>query len=138
MRLPKEAFYCNIRIDAATKRAFVEGVESIEVANSIKPNTANVADGDHIHEVMVVAVVPRGEGVPERVARTIFVADKARIVVVDATSSELLVEDRGKIRRASGINRLDINGSNLDEAWSSMLAQIVLGDPWGQGRFGVY
>ena len=75
---------------------------------------------------------------PERVARTIFVADKARIVVVDATSSELLVEDRGKIRRASGINRLDINGSNLDEAWSSMLAQIVLGEPWGQGRFGVY
>lgn len=129
VRLPKEAFYRNMRIDASTKRAFVEGVESIEVANSVKPTTANVADGDRIHEIMVVAVVPRGEGVPERVARTIFAANKARIVVADATSGELLVEDRGKIRRASGVARLDINGVNLDEVWSSILAQIVLGEP---------
>lgn len=129
VRLPKEAFYRNMRIDASTKRAFVEGVESIEVANSVKPTTANVADGDRIHEIMVVAVVPRGEGVPERVARTIFAANKARIVVADATSGELLVEDRGKIRRAPGVARLDINGVNLDEVWSSILAQIVLGEP---------
>lgn len=132
VRLPKEAFYRNMRIDASTKRAFVEGVESIEVTNSVKPTTANVADGDHIHEIMVVAVAPRGEGVPERVTRTIFAANKARIVVADATSGELLVEDRGKIRRASGVARLDINGVNLDEVWSSILAQIVLGEPWGE------
>lgn len=132
VRLPKEAFYRNMRIDAATKRAFVEGVESIEVANSIKPATANVADGANVHEVMVVAVEPRGDGVPERVARTIFSANKARIVIVDAVLGELLVEDRGKIRSAPGVVRLDINGTSLDEVWSSMLAQIVLGELGGK------
>lgn len=53
-RLPKEAFYRNLKLDARTRGEFVHLIEGITVTNSVKPTTANIADGDNVHEIMVL------------------------------------------------------------------------------------
>lgn len=131
-RIPKEAFYKNMRLDIATKRDFVEGVESIVVANSVKPSTANVADGRNVHEVLVVAVAPKGGAVPERVVRTIFDASGAQIVLVATDSGSVYVRDRGRDLWAEPLERLDIAGVDMDAVWDSMLAQVVLREKDGR------
>lgn len=131
-RIPKEAFYKNMRLDIATKRDFVEGVESIVVANSVKPSTANVADGRNVHEVLVVAVAPKGGAVPERVVRTIFDASGAQIVLVATDSGSVCVRDRGRDLWAEPLERLDIAGVDMDAVWDSMLAQVVLREKDGR------
>ena len=55
-RLPKEAFYRNLKLDARTRGEFVHLIERITIANSVKPTTANTADGDNVHEIMVLNV----------------------------------------------------------------------------------
>jgi len=127
VRLPKEAFYRNMRISASTKRDFVEGVESITVVNSIKPSTANVRDGGRVHEIMVVAVESRGDEAPKSVIETIFDANKAKMLIVEAPSGRIVLRHRGKAIHAGPIGRLQICGADLDAAWDSMLAQVVLG-----------
>lgn len=53
-RLPKEAFYRHLTLDAKTRRSFVDDIGAITVANSIKTATLGLADGEAIHEIMVV------------------------------------------------------------------------------------
>lgn len=100
-RLPKEAFYRHMDVDAATRRDLTSGVASIFVANSIKPATTNIADGKAVHEILVLRIDPKGGRVPERAVR--------------------LLETRD-------IERLALNGFDLDMVWDSMLAQVALGE----------
>lgn len=132
VRLPKEAFYRNMSIAASTKRDFVEGIESITVANSIKPSTTNVRDGVRVHEVMVVAVEPRGNETPRSVIETIFDANKARMLIVEVPSERIALRHRGRVIHAGPVGRLLICGADLDAVWDSMLAQVVLGSTDGE------
>lgn len=130
LRLPKEAFYRNLRLDAKTREQFVREVESITVVNSIKPSTANIIDGKKIHEILVVAIQPRGKVVPEAVVRTISSANANGIVVVDLSTGSGGVVFGGKVYLAEHAE-LALRGRTLDDAWSSILAQIVFGDDDG-------
>lgn len=132
VRLPKEAFYRNMRISASTKRDFVEGVESITVVNSIKPSTANVRDGGRVHEIMVVAVESRGDEAPKSVIETIFDANKAKMLIVEAPSGRIVLRHRGKAIHAGPVEQLLICGADLDAVWDSLLAQVVLGSTDGE------
>lgn len=127
LRLPKEAFYRNLKLDSKTREQFVHGVESITVVNSIKPSTANIVDGKTIHEVLVVAVQPRGKAVPEAVIRTISSANTNGVVVVDLSSGAGGVVFGGRVYQAKQAE-LALRGRTLDDAWNSMLAQIIFGD----------
>ena len=51
-RLPKEAFYRNLKLDARTRDEFVHLIESITIANSVKATTANLNAGERVHEIM--------------------------------------------------------------------------------------
>lgn len=127
LRLPKEAFYRNLKLDSKTREQFVHGVESITVVNSIKPSTANIVDGKMIHEILVVAVQPRGKAVPEAIIRTISNANANGVVVVDLSSGTSGVVFGGRVYQAKQAE-LALRGRTLDDAWSSMLAQIIFGD----------
>ena len=70
-RLPKEAFYRHMDVDAATRRDLTGGVAAIVVTNSIKPATTNIADGKAVHEILVLRIDPKGERVPERAVRLV-------------------------------------------------------------------
>ena len=127
VRLPKEAFYRNLKLDAKMREQFVSSVESITVVNTIKPATANIADGKKVHEILVVAVEPRGEAVPEAVIRAIVGANHNKVLLVDLVSSVVsLVYDDDLYRSELAV--VELLGRTLDEVWESILAQVIFGD----------
>lgn len=131
VRLPKEAFYRNMSIDAATKRAFVEKVESIVVMNSIKPSTSNISDGNRVHEILVAAIEPRNNTVPDSIVRTVCSANSNRILTVDTASGEVATFDFGQVLRSVNISGIELRGRDLDATWNSILAQVALGEKDG-------
>ncbi len=53
-RLPKEAFYRNLKLSPKQKDAFVHGVERIEILNSLKESTIHIPAGTDVEEIMVI------------------------------------------------------------------------------------
>ena len=100
--------------------------------NTIKPATANIADGKKVHEILVVAVEPRGGAVPEAVIRAIVGANHNKVFLVDLVSSAVsLVYDDDLYRSELAV--VELFGRTLDEAWESILAQVIFGDRDGCG-----
>lgn len=132
VRLPKEAFYRNLKLDAKMREQFVSSVESITVVNTIKPATANIADGKKVHEILVVAVEPRDGAVPEAVIREIVGANHNKVLLVDLASSAVsLVHDEDFYQSELAV--VELLGRTLDEVWESILAQVIFGDRDGCG-----
>lgn len=132
VRLPKEAFNRNLKLDAKMREQFVSSVESITVVNTIKPATANIADGKKVHEILVVAVEPRGGEVPETVIRAIVGANHNKMLLVDlASSAASLVYDDDLYQSELAV--VELLGRTLDEVWESILAQVIFGDRDGHG-----
>lgn len=127
-RLPKEAFYRHMDVDAATRRDLTCGVASIIVANSIKPATTNIADGKAVHEILVLRIDPKGERVPERAVRLVSNATPNKAVIVDGGSGDIAICEEGRLLETRDIKRLALNGFDLDMVWDSMLAQVALGE----------
>lgn len=127
-RLPKEAFFRHMDVDAATRRDLTGGVASIVVANSIKPATTNIADGKAVHEILVLWIDPKGERVPERAVRLVSDATPNKAVIVDGGSGDIAICEEGRLLEARDVGRLALNGFDLDMVWDSMLAQVALGE----------
>lgn len=127
-RLPKEAFYHHMDVDAATRRDLTGGVASIIVANSIKPATTNIADGKAVHEILVLRIDPKGGRVPERAVRLVSNATPNKAVIVDGGSGDIAICEEGRLLETRDIKRLALNGFDLDMVWDSMLAQVALGE----------
>lgn len=127
-RLPKEAFYRHMEVDAATRRDLTGGVASITVANSIKPATTNIADGKAVHEILVLRIEPKEGRVPERAVRLVSNATPNKAVIVDGGSGDIAICEEGRLLETRDIERLALNGFDLDMVWDSMLAQVALGE----------
>lgn len=127
-RLPKEAFYRHMKVDAGTRRDLTGGVAAITVANSIKPVTTNIADGKTVHEILVLRIDPKGERVPERAVRLVSRATPNKAVIVDGGSGDIAICEEGRLLGARDVERLALNGFDLDMVWDSMLAQVALGE----------
>lgn len=127
-RLPKEAFYRHMDVDAATRCDLTGGVASIIVANSIKPATTNIADGKAVHEILVLRIDPKGGRVPERAVRLVSNATPNKAVIVDGGSGDIAICEEGRLLETRDIKRLALNGFDLDMVWDSMLAQVALGE----------
>lgn len=127
-RLPKEAFYRHMEVDAATRRDLTGDVASIIVVNSIKPTTTNIADGKAVHEILVLKIDPKGERVPERAVRLVSDATPNKAVIVDGRSGDIAICEEGRLLEAQDVERLALNGFDLDMVWDSMLAQVALGE----------
>lgn len=131
--LPKEAFYRNLKMTAALRRDFVDGVERIVLANSVKPSSCYLADGKRVHEVLVVRLEPKGASVPEGVVRAVMGATPNRIVAVDAGTGRAFLSEAGRMIVSDDLRALALRGDTLDEAWDSMLSQVAFGDVDGTG-----
>ncbi len=124
-RLPKEAFYRNMTLDAKVKAQFVSGIERIVVVNAVRPGTANIVDGKHAHEILVVEVEPKGGEVPEAVVQTVLKANPNPMVVVDGATGAVWAKASGRTVRSKGVGALKLVGPTMDEAWDSILAQLA-------------
>jgi hypothetical protein len=131
--LPKEAFYRNLKMTAALRRDFVDGVERIVLANSVKPSSCYLADGKRVHEVLVVRLEPKGGEAPESVVRAVMGATPNRIVAVDAGTGRAFLSEAGRMIVSDDLRALALRGDTLDEAWDSMLSQVAFGDVDGTG-----
>lgn len=127
-RLPKEAFYRHMEVDAKMRRDLIDGVERIVVANSIKPATCNVTDGSSVHEILVVEIEPKGGCVPERAVRLVSAATPNKALVVDGGTGEVTICDSGRTLKTDSLDSVKLNGFDLDMVWSSMVAQVALGE----------
>ena len=139
-RLPKEAFYRNMKIGSKLREQFISEVDSISLVNTIKPSTANVADGRRVHEIQVIDVEPKRDEVPDAILMAIDSANPHRKVFVSKGGDELAITHRDKPLRVGGPRSLSILGNDLDEVWDSLLAQLVFDDENGNAireRLGV-
>ena len=126
-RLPKEAFYRNLKLDARTRDEFVHLIESITIANSIKPSTANIDDGATVHEIMVLNIRLKGDTQPTRAIEAIACANPHKLVFRTEPASTTYVLRKG-LRICGDLDSLALRGKTLDAAWDSICAQIIYGD----------
>lgn len=131
-RLPKEAFYRNMNVSRREKDLMVSDVERITVVNVVSPRTANLQDGHRVHEILVIDITPRDGEVPDDVLALINRANHSRMVLYDDGASTLSVIVRGgKYKGGVPEDGLELRGRNLDEAWESLVSQVVFCDPDG-------
>lgn len=126
-RLPKEAFYRNLRLDAKTRDEFVHLIERITIANSIKPTTANLADGERVHEIMLLSLELKGDEQPVRAIEAIARANFHMLVFHTDPGGTVYVL-RGGLHASNAVDRLVLAGKTLDAVWDSICAQVVFGD----------
>lgn len=126
-RLPKGAFYRNLKLDARTRDEFVHLIESITIANTIKPSTANLDDGEAVHEIMVLDVRLKGDVQPTRAIEAIAAANPHKLVFRTKPTGTTYVLRKG-LRSRDGLEKLNLHGKTLDAAWDSICAQVIFGD----------
>lgn len=126
-RLPKEAFYRNLKLDARTRDEFVRLIESITIANSIKPSTANLDDGETVHEIMVLDVRLKGDEQPTRAIEAIASANPHKLAFRTDPAGITYVLRKG-LRSTDALDSLTLWGKSLDATWDSICAQVIFGD----------
>lgn len=130
-RIPKEAFYRNLKLDKKTRDEFVSLIERITIANSIKPSTANIKDGMKVHEVIVLSIELKGSDVPLRAIEAIAKNNQHRLVFrIESTGATLVVHNGTHI--SNTIEQIALRGSSLDAVWDSIVAQVALGSEDGK------
>ena len=130
-RLPKEAFYRHLTLDAKIRRSFVDDIGAITVANSIKTATLGLADGEAVHEIMVVRLDLKGDAEPTGAIGAIAAANPHRLVFRCEPNGRTYVVRRG-LQASDSIDALTLTGESLDEAWDSICAQVAFGDTDGR------
>ena len=126
-RLPKEAFYRNLKLDARTRDEFVHLIERIEIANSIKPTTANLDDGERVHEIMLLNIQLKGDVQPTRAIEAIASSNPHKLVFRTEPGGTTYVLRKG-LRYTDTLIQLVLAGRTLDDVWDSICAQVVFGD----------
>ena len=136
--LPKRAFYEHLQLDLATRRSFVDDIESITLRNSIKPSTTGIPAGDVVQEVLVLEVALKGATVPKAALaaiarsnphRLLFACTRDGRACLAVLLGSLVVgqwQDAGELAL-----RLDPTG--MDQTWDLMASQVAYGD---EGRAG--
>lgn len=129
-RLPKEAFYGHLKVDAHTRDEFVGGIESIMFANSVKPATANVADGERVHEIQVLQVELRQSELPRLALEKINESNRnPKVLVCIYGESETTVIFREGMQSREGELPMSLTFGTLDEVWDAYASQVVFGGP---------
>ena len=135
-RIPKEAFYKNLKLNASVRDAFIKHVEAIVFANSIKPSTTYLKDGLSVHEILVVRIEPKGDELPKSVIETVASANQNKFVIVNGSTDRIYVSAGTHKIEADGLSALTLCGKTLDEAWDSIIAQVAFGETDGADVLG--
>lgn len=136
--LPKRAFYEHLQLDPATRRSFVDDIESITVRNSVKPATTGIPAGATVQEVLVLEVALKGETLPVAALTAIARSNPHRLLFACTWDGKACLavllgnlvvgqwQDAGKIT-------LGLDPIGMDQTWDRMASQVAYGD---EGRAG--
>lgn len=129
-RLPKEAFYKNLKLDAKTRDEFVHLIDRITIANSIKPSTSNFEDGKNVHEILFLEIQLKGSEQPRKAIETIASANPHKLVFYTQPEGIAYVL-RKNLQISENIEAIALAGKTLDNVWDSICSQVVFGDADG-------
>ena len=90
--IPKNAFYRNLKMTSALRDAFTHDVEKIEMAASIKEATCGIPAGEHVAEVVVLALDVRERTVPRDVVAAIIRGIPNKVLVACRHERERRIE----------------------------------------------
>lgn len=133
-RLPKNAFYRNLKLNARLKASFVDDVEAFTVRNTLKPSTLGVPDGARVHEVLVLEVALKRRMAPEAVLMAIARGNAHKLVFVctfdGGECSAVLLGEHLHVTPwvSAGTLRTPIATADMDAVWDSLASQLVYGD----------
>lgn len=131
-RLPKEAFYGHLKVDARTRDEFVSGIESIAFANAVKPATANVADGKRVHEIQVLRVELRQPDLPCLALGKIDESNRnPKVLVCTYGEAATTVIFREGMQSREGEPPMSLTFGTLDEVWDAYASNLIFGEPTG-------
>lgn len=136
--LPKKAFYEHLQLDPATRRSFVDDIESITVRNSVKPATTGISAGEAVQEVLVLEVALKSEAVPEAALTAIARSNPHRLLFVCTRDGKACLAVLlgslvvGPWQNASEVT-LRLDPAGMDQTWDVMASQVAYGD---EGRSG--
>lgn len=132
-RIPKEAFYRNLKMSAALRASFADDIDRIVVRNSIKSSTTNVPSGERVAEIMVLEVSLKRRQVPAEALRAIAAQNPHKLLFVCTYQGEcalavllksLVVGDWQPLDGAS----IHQHADSIDAVWDSMASQIAYHD----------
>ena len=128
-RFPKEAFYSHLKVGKRSRGEFVEGIDRIMLANTVKPGTANVANGRRVHEIMVFLVELKSPGIPERALAVIDSANPSPKVFLCRYGGEsTTILFRRGIRKFEGEPGMSLSAGSLDEIWDDYVSERIFGE----------
>lgn len=132
-KLPKEAFYRNLKLTPAVKESFVRDIEGIVIANTIKASTTNIEDGERVHEILVMRIDLKGDVIPEAAIEAINGANAGKKVFICVSGDRgCLVVKMSKLVvgtwRPIEELKLETTSRSLDALWDTLASQIVYDD----------
>lgn len=133
-KLHKEDFYKRLKLTPKQRDSFVSEIESITIANSLKPSTMRIADGGAVHEIFVIDLALKQPCMPITATEAIAKANPHKILFRSLHGDEehYSVHRLGKEWHTDWMSvdseALSIQGESLDEVWDSLCAQIAFGE----------
>ena len=142
-RIPKQKFYENIPVSPELKRVFVEQIKSVYWQNKIAPETVNLAAGQSVQEIEVLAVQVNQPSLPETVLLQIDRSIPYHILFLLKYEDKVQAWIGYKEAACSGKNafkvntyyhtewmpqeqlQLQLNGLDLDAVYGSFVRQIA-------------
>ena len=142
-RIPKQKFYENIPVSPELKRVFVEQIKSVYWQNKIAPETVNLAAGQSVQEIEVLAVQVNQPSLPETVLLQIDRSIPYHILFLLKYEDKVQAWIGYKEASCSGKNafkvntyyhtewmpqeqlQLQLNGLDLDVVYGSFVRQIA-------------
>lgn len=133
VRIPKEAFYRNLKLAPKVKDSFVRDIERVTVRNSIKSSTTNLPTGEKIPEILVVEVELKSREVPMDALKVIAGSNPHKLVFICTHEGEgclavmvkrMIVGDWGPIDSMA----LNLKSGDMDAVWDSIASQVVYED----------
>ena len=132
-RIPKEAFYRNLKMSSTLRTSFIEDIDKITVRNSIKNSTTNIPTGAYISEIMVLEISLKARHVPVEVLSAIARQNPHKLLFACTYKNEcalaVMLGDL-VVGQWQPIDNMSIQlcASNIDALWDSMASQIAYGD----------
>ena len=126
-RLPKEAFYRNLTLDTKTREEFVRLVERITVTNSVKPTTTALADGERVHEIILLDLELKGDEQPARAIEANARAN-SHMLLFHTQPGDMVYVLRSGLHASNTVDSIVLTGQTLDAAWDSICAQVIFGN----------
>jgi hypothetical protein len=131
--MPKVAFYEHLKLKPQEKKNFVSQIDKITLANSIKPSTMNIQDGEKHHEILVLRLDLKHKEIDgallEAIARQnhhplIFACHYLNEMRVNVFRQRLY----GTEWQPSDYIILNTDSKTIDGLWDSVCSQVALGN----------